>query len=90
MRKTWLVRVSILTWTDPKPSIRYKVAQSVAFEDLALTVDTPQRFLAAPDRAHAIVMASIRHLSIEGANFDEHDVEIMLDITNGLNLFLFI
>jgi hypothetical protein len=72
-----LVRVSILTWTDPNPSIRYKVAQSVAFEDLALTIDMLQRFLAAPDRAHALVMASIKYLSIEGRNFDdEHDVEI--------------
>lgn len=49
--KAWLVllvRVSILTWTDPNPSIRYKVAQSVAFEDLALTIDMLQRFWRLP------------------------------------------
>jgi hypothetical protein len=49
----------------------------VAFEDLALTIDMLQRFLAAPDRAYALVMASIKYLSIEDRNFDdEHDVEI--------------
>jgi hypothetical protein len=53
----------------------------VAFENLALTIDMLQRFLAASDCAYALVIASIKYLSIEDRNFDDkHNVEIMDEI----------
>lgn len=55
---------------------RYQVAQFVAFENIALSTELLQRFLAAPKRSHLRVLASVRTLSIEGRNYNHHDAHI--------------
>ncbi|RDL39361.1 uncharacterized protein BP5553_03701 [Venustampulla echinocandica] len=55
---------------------RLLVAQFVAFENLALSTESLQRFLAAPKRSHLRVLASVRTLSIEGRNYDDYNSPI--------------
>lgn len=56
------------------PIFRYQIAQSVAYEDIALSTESLQRFLAVPDCTHRHVQASLKHLSIEARNFDREDL----------------
>jgi hypothetical protein len=71
--KAWFASLSISVWDWSNTLSRYGSARSVAFEDLYLTVETLQHFLAAPDRTHDLVKTSVRKLFIAGEHIDAYN-----------------
>jgi len=65
--KDWFVSLTdaSIDYRANKPFNRFQVAQLVGFEDLTITIRSPQRFLEAPYSSHTLVQSCVRRLSIE-------------------------